>query len=67
MRLIINSSKSRPWTGGNDGKMIGGDSWSGEIGFGSKLNIPLGVQLETCPSETLEGDVLGVVIFGFVG
>lgn len=26
-----------------------------------------GVPSEMCPSETLEGDVLGVVIFGFVG
>lgn len=35
--------------------------------MGSQSNISLGVLLETFPSETLEGDVLGVVIFGFVG
>lgn len=29
--------------------------------------MPSGVPSDTCPSETLEGDVLGVVIFGFVG
>lgn len=42
--------------------IIGGDSRSGEVGSSSKLNTPSGV-----PSETLEGVVLGVVIFGFVG
>lgn len=37
------------------------------MGSGSKLNSPSGVPSEMCPSETLEGDVLGVVVFGFVG
>lgn len=37
------------------------------MGPSLKLNIPSEVPSETCPSETLEGDVLGVVIFGFVG
>lgn len=61
----MDSSKSGPYTEGCDGKIVGGDS--GEMGYGSKLKIPSGVPSKTCMSETLEGDVLGVVIFGFVG
>ena len=65
VRLILDLSKSGPYTEGCDGKIIGGDS--GEMGSGSKLNIPSGVPSETCPSESFEGDVLGVVKFGLVG
>lgn len=36
------------------------------MGSGSKLNIPSGVPSETCLSENLEGDALGVVKFGLV-
>lgn len=43
-RLILNSSKSGPYTEGCDGKIMGG-----EIGFGSKLNIPSGAPSKTCP------------------
>ena len=35
------SSKLGPYTGGCDGKIIGGDL--GEVSYGSKLNIPSGV------------------------
>lgn len=65
IRLILDSSKSGPYTGGFDGGITGGDS--GEMGSGSKLNISSGVPSETCSSETLEGDLLEVVIFGSVG
>lgn len=65
MRSIIVSSRSGPKSVGSEGIVIGGDSGSDINGSGSKLNMPSGVPSDTCPSETLEGDVLGVVIFGF--
>ncbi|XP_050920031.1 myosin-8-like [Lathyrus oleraceus] len=39
--------------------MIGGGSWSDEMGSGLKFKIPSGVPSDTCPSETLKADVLG--------
>lgn len=65
VRLILDSSKSTPYTEGFKGGITGGDS--GEMSYGSKLNIPSGVPSETCLSETIEEDVLGVDVFWFVG
>lgn len=39
---------------------------SNTSGSGSKLNMPSGVPSDTELPESLEGDLLGVVIFGFL-
>ena len=45
--------------------MIGGVSGSDTTNSNSKLNMPLGVPSDIWSPESLEGDVSGVINFGF--
>lgn len=49
----------------SEGKVIGDVSVSDTTSVGSKLNIPSRVPSDIWSPESLKGDVLGVVLFGF--